>query len=168
MKIVCFSLILILIQLISLKSNAQNYGNSGFDITIGYQYQKYHAIEIGIGHGSRGDELGSLIYRNYHICSEILFNTPQKTITGFKIGYSWSAVAGTVAAQALYYTNFEKSALAFRPEIGLSLAGMIDLAYGYNFYIIDKLNQTGKNVFSARLTIGQSTFKKKNKSKIKT
>ncbi|NUM31894.1 MAG: hypothetical protein HUU47_06170 [Bacteroidetes bacterium] len=149
----------------SSKIMAQDYGNSGWDITLGYQYQKYHGIEIGIGHGSRGDELGSLIYRNYHICSEILLNNPGKNITGFKAGYSWSAVAGTVAGQAVYYTNFSKSSFALRPEIGLSLAGMIDFTYGYNFYLIDKLNQTGKHVFSAKVTIGQSTFKKKTKKK---
>lgn len=153
------------IILISTKINAQDYGNSGFDITLGYQFQKYHGLEIGIGHGSRGDELGSLIYRNYHICGEILFNTSQKTVTGFKAGYSWSAVAGTIAGQAIYYTNFSKSSLAIRPEIGLSLAGMIDFTYGYNIFVFDNLKEPGNHVFSARVTIGQSTFKKKKKPK---
>jgi len=35
-------------------------------------------------------------------------------------------------ANALYYTNFEKGALTFRPEIGLTSRGNLYLLYGYN------------------------------------
>ncbi|HAS47088.1 MAG TPA: hypothetical protein DCS93_41775 [Microscillaceae bacterium] len=35
-------------------------------------------------------------------------------------------------ANALYYTNFEKGALTFRPEVGLTSRGSVYLLYGYN------------------------------------
>lgn len=141
------------------KVNAQlSLGYDGFDGIVGYKYQNYKTVEIGIAYGTRGDELGSLFYRNVHLCSEILLNDKGKNIYGLKAGLAYTYVLFNGAAQFIYFSNFDNSSFVFRPEIGITYFGLIDLNIGRNIVIsnndVMNLNST---VFIVRFTYGKSS-----------
>ena len=134
-------------------------GYTGLDYILGYQYQKHHTLEFGIAYGTRGEELASLFYGNIHLCGEVLANG-NRNIYALKSGISATFIFLTVAGQFIYFSDFNKSSFAFRPEIGLSLFGFIDLNVGRNIVFTkdDPLN-VNSTAFILRFTIGKSSRK---------
>lgn len=132
-------------------------GYTGIDYIAGYEYQNYHTLELGIAYGTRGDELGSLFYGNVHLCGEVLFNNGSN-IYALKPGISATCAFLTLAGQVIYFTDFDKSTVAFRPEIGLSLLGFIDLNIGRNIVFNQSypLN-VSSTVFVVRFTLGRAS-----------
>ncbi len=154
-------LLIITILFCATKANAQfGLGIDGFDGIVGYQYQNYKTIELGLAYGTRGDELGAMFYRNVHLCSEILLNEKGKNIYGLKAGLAYTYVLLNGAAQFIYFSNFDNSSFVFRPEIGLTYIGLVDINIGRNIVMnsndIMNLNST---VFIVRLTYGKSRFR---------
>lgn len=141
------------------KVNAQfSLGIDGFDGIAGYQYQNYNTIELGIAYGTRGDELGSLFYRNVHLCSEILLNDKGKNIYGLKAGLAYTYVFLNGAAQFIYFSNFANSSIVFRPEIGLTFIGILDLNIGRNIVMTNNdIMNLSSTVFILRYTYGSSS-----------
>lgn len=134
-------------------------GHDGIDGIVGYQYQNYKTIELGIAYGTRGDELGSLFYQNVHLCSEILLNDKGKNIYGLKAGLAYTAAFINGAGQFIYFSNFDNSSSSvFRPEIGLTFVGIIDINIGRNIVLnnADPLNLSS-TVFILRFTYGRSS-----------
>jgi hypothetical protein len=132
-------------------------GIDGLDGIVGYQYQNYKTLELGIAFGTRGEGFGTFEYRNVHLCSEILLNDKGKNIFGLKAGLAYSFALVNGAAQFIYFSNFENSSFVFRPEIGLTYVGLFDLNIGRNIVMnsndIMNLNST---VFILRFTYGKS------------
>ncbi len=152
-------LLVITILFCATKVNAQlSLGIDGFDGILGYQYQNHKTVELGIAYGTRGDELGSLFYRNVHLCSEILLNDKGKNIYGLKAGLAYTYILLNGAAQFIYFSNFDNSSFVFRPEIGLTYIGLVDINIGRNIVMnsndILNLNST---VFILRYTYGRSS-----------
>ncbi len=125
------------------------------DIILGYQRLNNNTFEFGIASGHRGYEGYAIVYSNYHLTTEHNFNVDQYTL-GTKVGYKLSILFCDFTGQAIYYTDFDKSNLAIRPEIGLTFFGLLDLNYGYNFMTINNdLNKFGGHLISLRATIGK-------------
>ena len=61
-----------------------------------------------------------------------LFQENRNLLVG-KMGYAWYDFGyfGT-RLNAVYYTDFNKSQFAFRPEVGFSAMGWFNVLYGYN------------------------------------
>lgn len=131
---------------------------NGIDGIVGYQYQNYKTIELGVAYGSRGDEVGALFYKNVHLCSEILLNDKGSNIYGLKAGLAYAYILVNAAAHFTYYSNFNQSSFVFRPEIGLTYIGLVDLNIGQNLVLASNdpmgLNAT---VFILRYTWGRSS-----------
>ncbi len=127
------------------------------DFIFGYQRLNNNTFELGIASGHRGYEGYSIVYSNYHLTTEHNFNADQYTL-GTKVGYKLSILFFDFTGQVIYYTNFDKSNVALRPEIGLTFFGLLDLNYGYNFMTLNKdLNNFSGHIISLRATIGKGS-----------
>lgn len=132
-------------------------GNVGLDYITGYEYQNLHTLELGLAYGTRGDEMEALLYGNIHVCGEILFKNGSN-IYAIKPGVSATCAWLTLAGQFIYFSDFEKSTVALRPEISGSFLGLIDLGIGHNFVLnqSDPLN-VSSTVFILRFTYGRTS-----------
>lgn len=141
------------------KVNAQlSLGHDGFDGIVGYESQNYKTIELGIAYATRGDELASLLYRNIHLCTEILLNDKGKNIYGLKAGLAYTVAFVNGAAQFIYFSNFDNSSFVFRPEIGLTFIGILDLNIGRNIVMTSNdIMNLSSTVFIVRFTYGRSS-----------
>jgi hypothetical protein len=127
------------------------------DFIFGYQRLNNNSFEFGIASGHRGYEGYAIVYSNYHLTTEHNFNADQYTL-GTKVGYKLSILFCDFTGQAIYYTDFDKSNVAIRPEMGLTFLGLLDLNYGYNFMTINNdLNKFGGHLISLRVTIGKGS-----------
>ncbi len=158
-KFLLFSLLCFLHSVFCFGQKESNIGYKGFDLIAGYQFQKYHTVEFGVGYGNRGEEMAAMAYGNIHLTSEFLFRHQENNIYGLKSGFSLAFAFFDCAGQVLYYSDFKgNSCFAIRPEIGLSNMGFIDLNIGRNFVLNGQTN-LGLNsyVFILRFTIGQTS-----------
>ncbi len=158
-KGIVYKCILLLTVLLTSEAKAQfSLGVNGIDGIVGYQYQKYNTVELGIAYGTRGTDAESLFYRNIHLCSEILLNDKGSNIYGLKAGLTYTYILVNAAAQFTYYSNFNQSSFVFRPEIGLTYIGLVDINIGQNLVLASNdpmgLNAT---VFILRYTLGSSS-----------
>lgn len=101
---------------------------------IGYNLQKNSFAEIGIGMYQRGWIDYFPFLSSVSISDEIRIG--NKFIMGPKIGSFFNIFSMPVGfgLNLIDYTDFETTALRFRPEIGLGLQGT-RIVYGYNIPI---------------------------------
>lgn len=104
-------------------------------LITGYQVHKNHFAEIGIGikrHETFGIHSNTLVYG---ISNEIKLS--NDFIWGLKASV-WGGTTGiNLGLNLINYTNFDKSTLRFRPEIG-SGTDSFRFFYGYNLAITNK------------------------------
>lgn len=125
------------------------------DLIVGYQRLNNNTFEFGFASGHRGYEGYGIVYGNYHLTTEHSINA-DKYILGTKVGYKLSILFFDLTGQAIFYTDFKESNIAFRPEIGISYFGFIDLNYGYNYMpTSENLKQMQGHLIALRLTIGK-------------
>ena len=130
------------------------YGKANF--IIGYERTRINLFEIGVARGSRGYEGYSIYNANYHLTTEHISNNNQYLL-GSKVGFKASALFFDFTTDFIYYTNFKNSFLAFRPEIGISFFGLVDLNYGYKFNLQPTdFNFLKGHILSARITLGKN------------
>lgn len=158
-KGIVYKWILLLTVLLTSEAKAQVSSDiNGIDGIVGYQYQNYNTLEFGIAYGTRGREFAGLLYKNVHLCSEVLLNDKGSNIYGLKAGLTYTYILVDAAAQFTYYSNFNQSSFVFRPEIGLTYIGWVDLNIGQNLVLASNdpmgLNAT---VFILRYTLGSSS-----------
>ena len=126
-----------------------------FDFILGYQRLNNNTLELGLASGHRGYEGYGIVYGNYHLITEHNLGA-NKYIIGTKIGYKLSILFFDLTSQVIYYTDFKESNIAFRPEIGISYFGFIDINYGYNYMpSSENLKQMRGHLIALRLTIGK-------------
>lgn len=117
----------------SAKISSSDDGNSkNFVFSGGISFQKELMGEVGVMYSNM--EIGPCapeIVAGPKISSEFNFRSSQ-FIIGPKISYEFDIVALGTRVSLIDYTNFKKSDMCFTPEIGLSVAGMLDVFYGYN------------------------------------
>ncbi len=130
------------------------YGKANF--IFGYERNRTNLFEIGIAKGSRGFEGYSIYNANYHLTTEHIFNNNQYLL-GSKVGFKASALFFDFTTDLIYYTNFKSSFFSFRPEIGFSFFGLVDLNYGYNFNLQPTdFNFLKGHILTARITLGKN------------
>lgn len=118
-----------------------------------------NTLELGIALGARHLSEYNLFYSNYHLSPEITF-TPDNPILGTKVGFTNNLIFLNVGTQFIHYTDFQNQNFAIRPEIGLTLLGLTDLVYGYNFIINkSKIENLTNHCISLRLTFGSENSK---------
>jgi hypothetical protein len=102
-------------------------------VKVGYMYSKWHSAEVGIAmlhligrpreyYGTMGLTLGS----------DFLFD--KEIIFGPKLSAEANLMFLGTRLNATYYTaDFKSGSFKIRPEIGLTLLGLINVFYGYTF-----------------------------------
>lgn len=112
----------------------QYYRKKELTIITGYQLQKNHFAEIGIGimkDGVVGYHPSTLIYG---LSNELKLS--NDFIWGLKAGL-WMGGGMNIGLNLVNYTDFQENSLRFRPEVGIGF-GIFRMVYGYNLAIINK------------------------------
>ncbi len=99
--------------------NKQRYTKKNYAVITGYQIQRNHFAEIGIGimeDGITGRHPTTLIYELSNELKLIMIS-----IWGLKAGlWIGGGAAGlNLGLNLINYTDFNKNALRFRPEVGM-------------------------------------------------
>lgn len=114
-------------------------------IEANYVYQQTHGFEIGINFLTAKSKIKKPLWKLYEygpsISSEFNFNDDE-IILGPKISYrhynffkEFPGVGYTVKANVIYYISEKKQDIAFTPEVGLSFISLLNVYYGYNFFL---------------------------------
>ena len=111
-----------------------------FSLLVGYNQGKHAFAEIGLAINQYGTNRHPFSF-DYFISNEIKLN--KEVIIGPKIGV-WIAGGFGIGLNLIYYTDFDKSSLVFRPEIGIGL-DKAKLVYGYNWDWTKGLNSINKH-----------------------
>ena len=163
--IYCFTFSTSFAQSDSLENDYSNYNCPHYfkkDIALitGYQLQKSHFVEIGIG--IMKDEVGThhpstLIYG---ISNE--FKLSSDFIWGLKVGF-WmggGAAGMNLGANLINYTNFTENSIRFRPEIGVGF-NHFRIVYGYNLALTNKnFEGINRHNFGLNIILNLKTIKK--------
>ena len=90
----------------------------------------------------------------------------DELMLGPKIGYEITAGLIGIAADATYYTDFERDSFVFTPRAGISIMGFANLFYGRNIALSDfQFDIIDKNRFSLVFNINPDYFNLKNAPK---
>lgn len=134
----------------------QYYMKKDLTIITGYQIQKNHFAEIGIGimkDGVVGHHPSTLIYG---LSNE--FKLSNDFIWGLKAGI-WVGNGYNFGLNIINYTDFKENALRFRPEIGMGF-GVFRIVYGFNFAITNKeFEGVNKHNFGLNIMLKLKTLK---------
>lgn len=119
-------------------SQAKTY-KKDLSLVTGFNQGSYSFAELGlaINHYGKNRHPFSL---NYFISNEIKLN--QDLIIGPKAGI-WIGGGYAMGLNLIYYTDFDKGSVVFRPEIGIGIQ-KVKLVYGYNWNVnkgLFKINQ---------------------------
>jgi hypothetical protein len=135
----------------------------GFHPMAGYAHHGIDVLSLGIGYGKR-NLLKPLTYSNFQ--TNILISTKQNNerIYGYQIGYTLSKMfiysgIGIIG----YFNNNISATYAFRPELGISVLGLLNIGYGYHIVLNQNHAQLNTHNFVVRYThqsIKQSMRKK--------
>lgn len=124
-------------------------------LLTGFSFGKKTFADIGISKNSNAVVGPHPFFSAYFISCEI--KPGDNFILGPKVGAWIAGGVGGVAmgVNTIYYTDFEKGSLAFRPEIGFGF-GNFKLVYGYNAILtkrkLDGINShVGSVVYCFRL-----------------
>lgn len=110
--------------------------------TIGYTYQNQNILELGmkittIDISSSNDGQAAMSYLDFGyliLGGEMKFNPSTQFAPKIGVGYSF-ILANINLNLIAYNSNFKEYNTAFVPEVGLSLLGLFQVNYGYNFYL---------------------------------
>lgn len=110
--------------------------------TVGYTYQNQNILEVGmkittLDISSSFDGQAAMSYMDFGyliLGGEMKFNPSTQFAPKIGVGYSY-ILANINLNLIAYNSNFKEYNTAFVPEAGLSLLGLIQINYGYNFYI---------------------------------
>jgi hypothetical protein len=118
-----------------------NRGRSGMGPIIGYRGFGNHFLEAGItyaevaGHGGAGIELSYLSN----------LKTGDEHLSAYSFGWYSGFLFFEKGINGTVYTDYKKARLYLRPYLGLGIAGIATVGYGYNFSI-------GKNIFKEQIS----------------
>jgi hypothetical protein len=98
-----------------------------FSLLIGYNQGNFGFADVGLAVNMYGTNRHPFSV-NYFISNEI--KVSDKTVIGPKIG-AWVAGGFAMGLNLIYYTDFERASIVFRPEIGIGIE-KAKLVYGYN------------------------------------
>ncbi len=104
-------------------------------ILAGYNQGKYGFADIGLAINYYGTNRHPFSL-DYFVSSEIKLD--NDVIIGPKIGV-WLSGGVAIGLNLIYYTDFDKSSVVFRPEFGFGI-DKVKLVYGYNWGWTNSLN----------------------------
>lgn len=99
-----------------------------FSLLVGFNQGKYSFAEVGIAMNHYGTNRHPFSL-NYYIANEIKLD--RNVIVGPKIGV-WAGGGFALGLSLIYYTDFSKGSIVFRPEAGVGFR-KTKLMYGYNW-----------------------------------
>jgi hypothetical protein len=148
---------LIILAFIQHGLHAQNL--MGIDYIVGTQTTGDNTLELGVAYGERGDELASLFYTNIYTTIETVFKERNQNIYGLKLGFSKTFAFVNIALQGSYFNDLNKrNAFVFKPELGITYLGILNLNYVRNILINDSNPmQIAPNSIVLRLTVGKTS-----------
>ncbi len=118
----------------------------GIGPTFGYRGASNHLVELGVTYAEAGH--GVVGY-------DLAYVSNLKKGADHLSGYSFSFFSGfafiETGINGTLYTNYEKYRLYIRPNMGIGIAGISTLSYGYNFSM-------GKNVFKEQISPHELRF----------
>jgi len=133
-------------QLTVLKGNHYIYG---------YNFQGQHGLEFGLAKGRR-NLLKPFTYTNAHLTGMFIFghsrNADQGPLIALNAGVTYAKLFTIFNLQTQFLTNIQQGAFVLRPEVGLTLTGLIDLTYGYNLTAPQNRFPISNHVISLRIT----------------
>jgi hypothetical protein len=136
--------------------------NGKFAVLVGYNYNKGHWGELGIVRGYRVNyehdpsmPALEMLYPYASLSTEFLVD--DKFVICPKFGYHFVLAMVDLGINLLDYTNFNEHRFGIRPEIGLSLGGMIGGYYGYNL-TTNKLFNVSNHNFGIKIIFGSGLF----------
>jgi hypothetical protein len=144
------------------KKSDDNFWAARFSLGI----QDSPFIEAGVSRLFYGQKLDisawclySALEMNYRNSS-----TEPKIYYGIKFGFENSWNLGMWALEAKYLTDNKKSVFVFTPKGGISLFGLVNLLYGYNFFSLNPdgtpyFPGLGHNQISLIININRSILK---------
>jgi len=160
----CFLLLFTLFS--SKQSNAQEFKidyNKLNQLTVlkgnhyvyGYNFQGQHGLEFGLAKGRR-NLLKPFSYTNAHLTGMFIFghsrNADQGPLIALNAGVTYAKLFTIFNLQTQFLTNIQQGAFVLRPEVGLTLTGLIDLTYGYNLTAPQNRFPISNHVISLRIT----------------
>lgn len=117
-------------------------GDKYLSLLLGYNFWSNHFLEVGLAHNQLDVQGPHPFGFNYFLSTEIKID--NELVLGPKIGF-WAGNGFGMGVNIIYYTDFENSALRFRPEIGVGLS-RFKIVYGYNLLLtnkdFDKINKS--------------------------
>jgi hypothetical protein len=111
-----------------------------FSILTGYNQGKYGFADIGLAINHYGTNRHPFSL-DYFISNEIKLD--KDLIIGPKIGV-WLAGGFAMGLNLIYYTDFDKNSLVFRPEVGIGI-DKAKLVYGYNWHWTNSLTNINQH-----------------------
>ncbi len=137
----------------------------GIHPMIGYAYQGFSSLNIGLGYGKR-HLFKPLTYQNIHSNLLIYSNSNNETKFGLNLGFTKSKTFGFWGIELLTIKkNTNEYYWAIRPEIGVSVLGTFHIGYGYNITRNNQPQLFETHSFVVRYT--HHFFKQSIKNKIK-
>lgn len=109
-------------------------GDRYLSVLVGYNFWNNHFIELGLAHNQLDIQGHHATGYHYFVSSE--FKIDRDLVVGPKVGV-WVGGGLGIGLNLIYYTDFDKSALRFRPEIGIGLS-RFKIVYGYNISLTNK------------------------------
>jgi hypothetical protein len=140
----------------------QYYKEKDLSLVLGYQLQRNHFAELGIAiknNGVIGPHPNTSIFL---FSNEVKINQMKNFfVLGQKIGV-WGGNGIAMGLNLIHYTDFRKSSLQFRPEVGMGI-DIFRVVYGYNCSLVNKdFAGINKHNFTLNLLIDLKRLKTTN------
>lgn len=132
----------------------------------------YHNVRLSIGiHNYFQSEIGysrmkfttsctGFFGKTYYSSLEFMSKTENyKAVYGLKVGIDYNLSILAIGLETKYQTNFDQKDFLISPKIGLGF-GLINVFYGYNISLNDRLPNTNKHFFSLVANIPITSYEK--------
>lgn len=109
-------------------------GDKYLSVLVGYNFWNNHFVELGLAYNQLNMQGHHAFGYHYFVSSEVKIDSDL--VLGPKVGVWFGGGLG-IGLNLIYYTDFDNSALRFRPEIGIGLS-RFKIVYGHNISLTNK------------------------------
>ena len=147
-------LILLLINLATIVfSQHQGYKDKKLDLEVGINFNRLKTVELGVNLTKDMDGVSTLSTNAIILSSEFGSTNTNQFLYAPKLTYAYYFFIYNGSVSLINFNYNNNATLYFNPQIGISLFGLADLVYGYNFPIIDKNRMFDGNSLTLRCRI---------------
>lgn len=166
------TILILILSLVKIEASSQSFGSpkqlikeGRFAYLVGYNYNKNHFGELGIVRGWRSNYNGSqsempaqqTLYPYASLSSEFLID--NNLIICPKLGYHIVFSFLHTGISIFSYTDFKQNKFGLRPELGLSLGGVVGVCYGYNLSTHNDTFGISNHNLSVKMIFGSGLLK---------